>query len=117
MVVRILLGLMLVVFGLNKFLQFMPMPPPEGDVLTAFSGLMVMGVMPIVGVIEVVGGTLLLTNKQTSVTLLFLIPVAFCAVLFHVVLAPSGIGPAAFYLLGILFLMYYRKEKFMALLD
>ena len=30
LIVRILLGLMVLVFGLNKFLQFMPMPPlPE----------------------------------------------------------------------------------------
>ncbi len=117
MIVRILLGLMLMVFGLNKFLQFMPMPPPEGDVLTAFSGLMVMDIMPIVGVIEVVGGALLLINKQTGVALFLLAPVGFCAFWFHVILDPAGIGGAAFFLLATIFLMYNRKEKFMALMD
>lgn len=117
MIVRILLGLMLVVFGLNKFLQFMPMPPPEGDVLTAFSGLMAMGIMPVVGVIEVIGGLLLLINKQTGVALFFLAPVGFCAFWFHVILDPAGIGGAAFFLLATIFLMYHRKEKFMALMD
>ena len=29
-IARVLLGLMFVVFGLNGFLQFMKMPPPEG---------------------------------------------------------------------------------------
>ena len=115
--VRILLGLMLVVFGLNKFLQFMPMPPPEGDVLTAFSGLMVMGVMPIVAVIEIIGGLLLLTNKQTGMALVFLAPVGFCAFLFHLMLDPAGIGGAAFFLLAVIFLIYTRKEKFMGLMD
>ena len=28
LIVRILMGAMLIVFGLNKFLQFMPMPSP-----------------------------------------------------------------------------------------
>jgi uncharacterized membrane protein YphA (DoxX/SURF4 family) len=117
MIVRILLGLMLVVFGLNKFLQFMPMPPPEGDVLTAFTGLMLMGVLPIVGVIEIVGGTLLLANKQTGVALFFLAPVAFCAFLFHLMLDPAGIGGAAFFLLATIFLMYGKREQFMELMD
>ena len=42
-IVRILLGLMVLIFGLNKFLQFMPMPPlPESA--GEFMGLGVRGV-------------------------------------------------------------------------
>ena len=37
LIVRILMGAMLIVFGLNKFLQFMSMPPPAPE-MGAFMG-------------------------------------------------------------------------------
>lgn len=117
MVVRILLGLMMVVFGLNKFLQFFPMPPVNDDVATVFGSLMMMGVLPVAGAIEVLGGILLLINKQTGLALFFLAPVAFCAFLFHLMLDPAGIGGAVFFLVATAFLMYGQKEKFMGILD
>ncbi|MFT4753708.1 MAG: putative oxidoreductase [Salibacteraceae bacterium] len=117
MVVRILLGLMMVVFGLNKFLHFLPMPPSNEDVATVFGSLMMMGIFPIAGVIEVIGGALLLANKQTGIALFFLAPVAFCAFLFHLMLDPGGIGGAAFFLIATAFLMYLKKDKFMGLMD
>lgn len=117
MVVRLLLGIMMVVFGLNKFLNFIPMEPANEDVAAAFGALMMMGILPIVGIIEVVGGALLLTNKQTGIALFFLAPVSFCAFLFHLMLDPAGIGGAAFFLIATIFLMYSSKDKFMALMD
>lgn len=117
MVVRILLGIMMVVFGLNKFLNFIPMEPANMEVGLTFKALMGMGVLTAAGIIEVVGGALLLTNKQTGLALFFLAPVAFCAFLFHLMLDPAGIGGAAFFLLATMFLMYSRKDKFMSLMD
>lgn len=115
--IRILLGLMLFVFGLNKFLLFIPMPPPEGDVAIAFSGLSVMGIMSVVGALEVLGGLLLLINKQVGVALFFIAPIAFCAFWFHLMLDPASIGGAAFLLFATTFLIYTRRKQFMALLD
>ena len=82
--------------------------------MSAFVG---MGILTIVGVIEVIGGALLIANKQTGVALFFLAPIAFCAFLFHLVLDPSGIGGATFFLIATAFLMYARKEKFLGLMD
>lgn len=114
--IRALLGLMLIVFGPNKFLEFLPMSA-EGDTLTAFSSLVALGVIPVVAVIEIVGGMLLIINKQTGIALFFLAPVAFNAFLFHLMLDPSGIAGSAFFLFSVIFLMYMQKEKFLALLD
>lgn len=117
MVVRILLGLMMVIFGLNKFLDFIPMEPANLEVKLTFKALMGMGVLTAAGVIEVVGGALLLANKQTSIALVFLAPIAFCAFLFHLMLDPAGIGGAAFFLIAVVFLVYSKKDKFIALAD
>ena len=53
--IRILLGLMVLIFGLNKFLQFMPMPPlPEAA--DEFMGALVNSgyLMVLVAVVEIV---------------------------------------------------------------
>ena len=116
-IVRILLGLLLVIFGPNKFFHFIAMEPGSiegGLTMNAFVG---MGIITIVGVLEVIGGAFLLANKQIGVALFFLAPIAFCAFLFHLVLDPQGIAGAVFFLLATTFLMYCHKEKFMALLD
>ena len=117
MVVRILLGLMMVVFGLNKFLGFIPLEPANMEAGVTMKALMGMGVLTVSGIIEVIGGILLLINKQTGVALFFLAPIAFCAFLFHLMLDPAGIGGSIFFLLATAFLIFGRKEKFMALMD
>ena len=64
LMVRILLGIILVVFGLNKFLNFMPMPPMP-DAAGEFMGALVKSgyIMVIVAIVEVASGVLLLVNK------------------------------------------------------
>ena len=42
-IVRILMGAMLIVFGLNKFLQFMSMPPPAPEIGTFMGALFATG--------------------------------------------------------------------------
>jgi hypothetical protein len=93
------------------------MPPPNEDVTTVFGALMMMGILPIAGVIEVIGGILLLINKQTGVAIFFLAPVAFCAFMFHLMLDPAGIGGATFFLLATAFLAYSQKVKFLGMMD
>ena len=61
---RIVLGLVLVVFGLNKFLQFMPFPPMPVEAGAFMGALMATGyMMVIVAIVEIAVGVMLLTNK------------------------------------------------------
>lgn len=117
MIVRILLGLLMIIFGPNKFFNFIVMEPSSIEVGNTMNVFVGMGILTIVGVIEVIGGALLLANKQTGVALFFLAPIAFCAFLFHLILDPEGITGAAFFLLATAFLMFARKDKFLALMD
>jgi len=63
--VATLLGLMFVVFGLNFFLHFFPVPSPaEGTPAAAFLGAMYgSGYLSFVKVLEVLGGVLLLLPR------------------------------------------------------
>ena len=96
MVLRILLGLILVIFGANKFLNFMPameIPEPAGKLMMAMmaSGYM----LKLVGATEVFVGLLLLIKKWVPLALVILAPISINMILFHLFLAPAGIGPAA----------------------
>lgn len=113
LVVRILLGLILVIFGINKFLQFMPMPPmPEAA--GEFMGALVKSgyIMVIVAIVEVVVGVLLLVNKFQSLALVIVFPVLLNAFLFHLFLDASGIGGAFLAITMNIFLFFANKDSY-----
>ena len=117
LVIRILLGLILVVFGLNKFLNFMPMPPMP-DAAGDFMGALVKSgyVMVIVAIVEIVTGILILLDKYQALALVVLFPVLLNAFLFHLFLDLPGIGGALFAILMNGFLLFANKEKYSELL-
>ncbi|MBB6462734.1 hypothetical protein [Flammeovirga kamogawensis] len=110
--VRYLLALMMIVFGANKFLQFLPMPPANDQVAQVFGSLMLMGILPIVGILEVVGGVLLALKKAVPATLIVLGAIGFNAVLFHATLDPAGIGGAIGFTAMVIYLAYVYRAKF-----
>jgi len=116
MVLRILLGLILLVFGANKFLQFMPTPPMEGAPADFMGALFATGYMfPMIAITEIVAGVLLLTNKWTGLALVLTATISVNIVLFHLVLAPSGIAAAALVAVLNAALIYANWGKFKTL--
>ena len=94
-ILRWLLALALLFFGLNKFFQFLPvpqLPPPASDFMSSLNATGY--VLPIVGVLEIGIGLLLLLNKWVSFALLVLVPISVNIVLFHLFLDLPGIGGA-----------------------
>ena len=117
LIIRILFGLILVIFGSNKFLHFMPMPPmPEAA--GAFMGALVDSgyLMTLVALVEIVAGVSILINKYKTLALVILLPVILNAFLFHLFLDLSGIVGSAVALMMNLFLMYANKESYRSLL-
>ncbi len=92
-----LLGLFFVVFGLNFFLQFLPMPGlPEGSPPAAFMGAMyATGYLAFVKVLEIVGGVLVVLPKTRGAGLLILGPIIVNILAFHVFLLDGAglVGP------------------------
>jgi len=95
MIVRILLALLLIVFGSNKFLNFLPMPEATGAGADFLNSLNATGyIFPFVGVLEVFIGVMLLLKKWVPFVIILLAPISINIVLFHLFLAIPGVGPA-----------------------
>ena len=116
-IVRILLGIMMVIFGLNKFVGFMPMPPLPTDAQTFFDALNNSGyIMKVVGAVELITGVLFLLNKYTALAAVVLFPVMLNAFLFHLFLAPGAIAPALLAVAMTVFVMFANKDKYAGML-
>tara|TARA_R110002049_G_scaffold37392_1_gene117818 strand:+ start:111 stop:491 length:381 start_codon:yes stop_codon:yes gene_type:complete len=91
-IARYLLGLIFVVFSLNFWLQFMPIPmPPEGSNAANFMGAIFMsGFLTVVKVMELIGGLLLLSGRFVNLALAILGPVVINIALYHVVILGAG---------------------------
>ena len=114
---RILLGIVLLVFGLNGFLQFLPAPELPEAAMSFFGALMATGyLLPLVKAIEVIVGVMLLANRFTPLALVLLAPISVNIVAFHLFLAPAGIGPAALVAVLNLYLLIANRDVFKSIL-
>jgi uncharacterized membrane protein YphA (DoxX/SURF4 family) len=118
LILRILLGVLLLVFGINKFAPFLPAPEPTGDAAVYLGGLMASGfTFPVIGILEIVVGIALLTNKYVPLALVLFAPISVNILLFHVSMDMGNIpiGGAVFALnLALLFL---HKKSYNSLLS
>ena len=117
-IVRMLLGLMFLVFGLNGFLNFMLAPkdlPP--DVITVSTGLMKGGYLSVVAAAEVIVALLLLTNRFVPLALALLAPIVVGIITFHVAVAPQTIGPGIVVLVMELYLAWAYRGAFRPMLQ
>ncbi len=117
MVLRILLGIFVLVFGVNKFYSFLPMPELGGDAGAYFGALMNSKTMTLVAIVEIVAGLALIFNKYGALMALILMSVSVNAVLFHAVLDPGGIGGAAALIVLNILVLYSYKDKYKDLLS
>src|ERR1700757_1866849 len=91
---RFLLGFIFLVFGLNGFLHFIPMPPPSGVAGQFLGSMFVTKYLLFVFAIQLIGGVLLLINRYVPLALTMLAPIIVNILLFHTLMAPSGLGLA-----------------------
>ncbi len=89
---HVILGLIFFVFGLNGFLNFLPMPELTGDAGSFFQGLMAAPYfLPLLKVVEVLAGVMLLVRRFVPLALILLAPIVVQIFLFHAMLAPEGL--------------------------
>ncbi len=112
LVVRILLALILIVFGLNKFIGFMGDPGFTGDAGAYMGALTSVNMFVILGVLEVLCGLAFLTGKYNGLAIIITAAIAFNALIFHVFLAMDGIAPAAALTVLVIIMYVANKDKF-----
>ena len=93
---RFLLGLIFLVFGLNGFLHFIPMPPPSGVAGQFLGAMFVSKYLLVVSALLVISGALLLINRYVPLALTILAPIIVNILLFHGLMNPDGLGLAVF---------------------
>ncbi|MGB2627383.1 MAG: hypothetical protein WAK20_11395 [Candidatus Acidiferrum sp.] len=111
MIARILLGLTFLTFGANLVHPFLPMPPPSPGFQAQFVAVMFgTHYMFFVGLVQVVGGLLLLVNRYVPLALVLLGPVLVNVLLFHGLMAPSGL-PLALVVLALWAFLAWQARR------
>ena len=95
-IARYLAGVIFLVFGLNGFLHFIPMPPPAGVAGQFMGALYVSHYLWVIFAFQVFAGVLLLANRYVPLALAVLSPVIVNILTFHALMAPGGLPLAIF---------------------
>ena len=98
LIAQYLLGLGFTVFGLNGFLHFIPQPPVPPGHAADFVGVMAAThyMVPVFAT-QLACGLLFLANRFVPLALVVVAPVLVNILLFHALMAPSGLLPGAIF--------------------
>ncbi|QEC51109.1 DoxX-like protein [Anseongella ginsenosidimutans] len=117
-VVSLLFGLMFINAGLNKFFNYMPvpedMPQPVIDMSMHMMGIV--WLMPLIAVVEIVGGALFIFRKTRALGALVILPVMAGIFLAHLLVAPSGLPMAIVLLIILVWVMIENRRRYLALI-
>ncbi|HEY2776235.1 MAG TPA: DoxX family membrane protein [Candidatus Binatia bacterium] len=116
-VIRILLGLLLVFAGLNKFFGFAPNPQHNAEASAFLGALVATGyLLRLVAIVEIATGLAFLAGRYVALATVVLAPLALNIVLFHVMLDLSGAGPGLFVGAATLYLLVANLPKYQDML-
>ena len=116
--VRMILGIVLLVFGLDKFFAFVP----HGHVMTeelmaAYKGLIANKfILPTVGAVEIITGIILISGRYIVLALIALLPIVFGIIAFHLAVDLHGILPGLGVLALYTYILLYRFSDFVDLI-
>lgn len=111
-IVAVLFGLMFINAGLNKFFNYMPMPELTEAQMKAFGAFMqITWLMPLVAVVEIIGGLLVLSPRTRALGAIVILPVMTGIITHHAVSDPAGIGiPLVLFIINIWMIIENRKK-------
>jgi putative oxidoreductase len=90
-IARYLAGVIFLIFGLNGFLNFIPVPPPGGVAGQFMGALYASHYLWVIFAFQVVAAVLLLANRYVPLAVAVLAPVIVNILVFHALMAPSGL--------------------------
>jgi putative oxidoreductase len=95
-IARYLAGVIFLIFGLNGFLNFLPLPSPGGVAGQFMGALYVSHYLWVIFAFQVVAAVFLLVNRYVPLAVAILAPVIVNILVFHALMAPSGLPLALF---------------------
>lgn len=112
-IVRILLGIILIVFGVNKMYSFIPLPQPPQAAADFMSSLADTGyILTVVAIFEILIGLMLIFRIWVPFALLLLVPISVNILLFHIFLDIPAIGTALLVVVLNAILLYKHRVKY-----
>ncbi len=113
----LMLATLFITFGLNKFLNFMPVPPPTDPAAQALmTGMFSSYLGSLVGFVEVFSSIMLIFRRTRFLGFLIIIPVILNIILYH--LTTNDISNPIVLIVGVIFgaLGYSQKDAVRELL-
>ena len=116
-ILSLLFGLMFINAGLNKFLNYMPIPDdlPEKMIKVMNAFMEINWLMPLVGFVEILGGILFIIPKTRALGAIVIFPIMIGILLTNIFSAPSGLPIAIILLLINVWIMYENRGKYLSL--
>lgn len=117
-VLSLLLGLMFINAGLNKFFNYLPVPEnmPE-DSMRMFTAMMQIGwLMPLLASVELIGGVLFIIPRVRALGAAVLAPVIAGIMITHFTVAPEGLPIAIPIFLVYLWVVYENRHKYLPMI-
>ena len=118
-IVRYVLGVPLLVFGLNMFFNFIPQPKtPIAPGAAAFAGALLASgyMMPLLGVTFLLVALMLVTNRFVPLALALFAPFIVNSILFHIFLEHTGLPMSAVFLALELYLVWSYRSAYRTVL-
>ncbi len=117
-IICLLFGLMFINAGLNKFFHYMSVPEdlPQELVKMNTALLAVGWLLPLVGLVEIVGGLLFIIPRFRPLGVIILFPILIGILLTHLTAAPSGLPIALVLLLISLWVMIANRDKYLPII-
>lgn len=115
----LLFSLMFINAGLNKFLNYLPVPDEmPAETLKMFTAMMqISWLMPLVGVAEIMGGLLFVFPKTRALGAIILVPIMVGILLTTFTVSPEGF-PIPVALLAIcVWVIYENRHKYLPMVS
>jgi uncharacterized membrane protein YphA (DoxX/SURF4 family) len=118
-VLTVLFALMFINGGLNKFFNYIPVPPDlPAEMVKVNTALMeIVWLMPLIAVAELIGGILLLVPKFRALGAIIIFPIMVGIVHIHATVALSGLPLAILLALILIWIMWDNRTKYLQLVN
>lgn len=117
-VLSLLFGLNYINSGLNKFFNYLPVPPdlPEAVVKDNLALMEISWLLPLIASIEIIGGALFIPGRFRALGALVILPISVGVLLVHSTVAPSGL-PVAMIVVAInLWAIIENRRKYLPMI-